>query len=1340
MLGASYVRIWRFPPSSPVNRALALGFLAFVGACRDEAPLAPPQPRVVTAVVTKVVVAAPRQALEPGDSVRFTAQAFDAQGLVIPTATIIWTSSQPSVATVDARGMVIAHAAGSAQIVATADGIAGSADLSVSIAQLCECTRIVDSTATQLLQRDDSTGVYVFRAIRGQQPAIDSGSIIVGAQSGGFLRRVLRVVRAGDLITVQTSQAQLEEAVREGEFATTSITDGVDVPIEEAARRWGPWTTTYVEPSLTRTLGNQCCSLPLDGLTLSLKIKPDTNKSHPVNVSGSVDVTIKKGELVFAPRADIGGKISAFQLQNFRAIFSGDYGLNIDAYEARFTVVAAGVIKPINILPESKTFIIQQRPFATFIGPMPLVGIITKSLKLQITPSVSGSLVFTGRYRQGFGLTAGMRWSRESGWSPVSGSSSYFEAESPRFQGVKATAAVKIAIVAEYSIQFYGVAGPYVNIAPYLQGTASSVLSFAGDGSGTATGLDWETKAAVGVDLGIGAKLTILGRKDLLSAGFTIPLIKPYTLVRGFSDGPITVRTSFTGEDRPDSVALRLRPAFKDAWELGFGELTLVSVPGPPPFGRDLSTSTRDVSILPNDSVTLQAVRSGKSFKHTLAFHELAGNCTVDTASSDTVFVNSDAFNELKGPPSSAELIADCIRMGALRVRTRTTGDDPVGRLQLTVSRVDTVGSGKGTPPLTLAIPGGTTPPDTVVDKLVPQNTANGATGRYTAALDPGRRNCAVAKPASLSATITSGDTAYAEFRLTCVALGAILIRTRTSDPDSAPPSEPVAFQPRVLANDAQDRITAQPGRVGATDELTVSGLVPLYNASGASGRHSVALQGLPNRCTGVSGGGGGGGALTQNVTVFPGDTAIAPFVLRCVERVHVTTRSTGPGSDRDGYIVVIENSDGSADSTAIDINATIGIAHVRPGPHVIRLADVDQNCNAPASVNRQVSGRDSILVSFSVHCGGPPAPTGLRATQILSDRVDLAWDPPPAGRRVGHYRLYRSTAGSSITVVIDSVPSLSFNDIGLTAWTRYVYQVAAVDTDAVVGPRSAPLAVRTLDGTPPTSATNLVATAVSASQINVSWAPASDPESGINRYRIYRLGVLIDSTSATSYADRGLLAHKTYSYYVVAVNNQHLSGPPSNSATATTLDGSPPSAPTSLSATAVSATEIALAWGAASDPESGITLYRIYRGGALIANASGTSFNDTGLAPNTTYTYEVSAVNGAGLEGPRSAPASAATHTLPPTLGDLSVAVISVGSGIPAAGYQVQVSGSGVLLTQPVGPNAVVTFSGLAAQTYSVLLHGLPGNCVVDDGPNPRSVVVMSGRTVTTSFRVRCN
>jgi len=75
----------------------------------------------------------------------------------------------------------------------------------------------------------------------------------------------------------------------------------------------------------------------------------------------------------------------------------------------------------------------------------------------------------------------------------------------------------------------------------------------------------------------------------------------------------------------------------------------------------------------------------------------------------------------------------------------------------------------------------------------------------------------------------------------------------------------------------------------------------------------------------------------------------------------------------------------------------------------------------------------------------------------------------------------------------------------------------------------------------------------------------------------------------------------------------------------------SPPSPPSNLSATAVSASRVELSWSDMSDNERGFRVYRSLDGGssfALIANvgANTTSYADTSVAPNRAYTYQVEA------------------------------------------------------------------------------------------------------------------
>ena len=90
--------------------------------------------------------------------------------------------------------------------------------------------------------------------------------------------------------------------------------------------------------------------------------------------------------------------------------------------------------------------------------------------------------------------------------------------------------------------------------------------------------------------------------------------------------------------------------------------------------------------------------------------------------------------------------------------------------------------------------------------------------------------------------------------------------------------------------------------------------------------------------------------------------------------------------------------------------------------------------------------------------------------------------------------------------------------------------------------------------------------------------------------------------------------------------------------------DTTPPSTPQQLNASPQSENQINLTWQAANDPESGISNYKIYRDGVNIGQPTTTSFLDTGLNEGATYTYEVSSVNGAGLESTKSTSVSATT------------------------------------------------------------------------------------------------
>ena len=96
--------------------------------------------------------------------------------------------------------------------------------------------------------------------------------------------------------------------------------------------------------------------------------------------------------------------------------------------------------------------------------------------------------------------------------------------------------------------------------------------------------------------------------------------------------------------------------------------------------------------------------------------------------------------------------------------------------------------------------------------------------------------------------------------------------------------------------------------------------------------------------------------------------------------------------------------------------------------------------------------------------------------------------------------------------------------------------------------------------------------------------------------------------------------------------------------------DTTPPSTPTNLTATAISSSQINLSWNASTD-DTAVTGYNIYRctgascTPALTTTVTGTSYSNTGLTAETTYTYTVSAYDAQDNTSAQSTQASATTQ-----------------------------------------------------------------------------------------------
>ena len=170
-------------------------------------------------------------------------------------------------------------------------------------------------------------------------------------------------------------------------------------------------------------------------------------------------------------------------------------------------------------------------------------------------------------------------------------------------------------------------------------------------------------------------------------------------------------------------------------------------------------------------------------------------------------------------------------------------------------------------------------------------------------------------------------------------------------------------------------------------------------------------------------------------------------------------------------------------------------------------------------------------------------------------------------------------------------------------------------------------------DTTPPSVPKNLSATAVSSSQINLSWDPSTD-KVGVTGYKVYRGGAYLKSVTTTSTSDTGLNANTPYCYSVSAYDAAGNESGQCSQACATTLVCPTPGVPSSPSpsdgATGVSANPT-LNWSATSNTDS----YDVYFGTStsppLVGNVTSASYPLSGLSPGTLYYWKVVAKSSCG-------------------------------------------------------------------------------------------------------------
>ena len=294
-----------------------------------------------------------------------------------------------------------------------------------------------------------------------------------------------------------------------------------------------------------------------------------------------------------------------------------------------------------------------------------------------------------------------------------------------------------------------------------------------------------------------------------------------------------------------------------------------------------------------------------------------------------------------------------------------------------------------------------------------------------------------------------------------------------------------------------------------------------------------------------------------------------------------------------------------------------------------------------------------------------PNPPTGLAASVIGPTRVDLVW--ADAGGNETEFRIERRLAGGSFAqIATTTANTTAYSDTGVNDGRTYSYRVRACNDAGCSGYSG--VASASTPAEPPAAPSDLRVGPDGPTRAHLFWFDQSDNETRFEVERSEDGGsnwarVATPGAGVEEHVDTGLVPVRTYQYRVRACNDAGCSAW-SNVAAVTT----PPAAPASLSAQATSSSAIALAW---SDPNAGETDQRVERkqGTGLWSQVAAVAadvetFEDSSLAPATTYSYRVRACDG-GECSPYSNVASATTSSTVPSVPQNLIASVLSGQDV---------------------------------------------------------------------------
>ena len=229
------------------------------------------------------------------------------------------------------------------------------------------------------------------------------------------------------------------------------------------------------------------------------------------------------------------------------------------------------------------------------------------------------------------------------------------------------------------------------------------------------------------------------------------------------------------------------------------------------------------------------------------------------------------------------------------------------------------------------------------------------------------------------------------------------------------------------------------------------------------------------------------------------------------------------------------------------------------------------------------------------------------------TNNIEITWNDIPD---VSIYRVEKMV-NSSWSVQVQSY-STTYTETGLSPNTTYQYRITAVFPGGGANDISKVVSITT-----PVPEFEVTITALSTTSIKIIWNDVNADEYRVEKMVESEWSVKRQSAILHSYNDTGLAPNTTYQYRITAVFH----GKDDISEVVSVTTTTSPVSEFEVTITALSMTSIKIVWNDVPD----IAIYRVEKmvnsSWSVRVQSYSTTYTETGLSPNTTYQYRITAV-----------------------------------------------------------------------------------------------------------------